>query len=41
MLFQKYGNIVTVYGQEGSRAEEVAKAYGMKFVSVNNGNEMP
>lgn len=41
MLFQKYGNIVTVYGQEGSRAEEVAKAYGMKFVSVNNGDEMP
>ena len=39
--FCEYGNLITIYGQEGSRAEEVAKAYGMKFVSVNNGNEMP
>lgn len=39
--FQKYGNFITVYVQEGSRAEEVAKAYDMEFVIVNSGDEMP
>lgn len=31
----------TVYSQEGSRAQEVAELLGLKFVEVENGNEMP
>lgn len=32
---------LTVYGQKGSRAEELAVHSGYKFVEVENGDEMP
>lgn len=32
---------ITIYGQKGSRAQEVAEDYGMEFVEVENGDEMP
>lgn len=31
----------TVYSQSGSKAQEVAELLGLKFVEVENGNEMP
>lgn len=37
----RYEMSIVVYGQSGSRAQEVAEAAGMKFVEVENGNEMP
>ena len=39
--FVTYGVPVVVYGQSGSRAEEVADAWGMEFVEVESGDEMP
>lgn len=39
--FVTYGVPVVVYGQSGSRAEEVADAWGMEFVEVASGDEMP
>lgn len=39
--FVTYGVQVVVYGQSGSRAEEVADAWGMEFVEVAGGDEMP
>lgn len=32
---------ITIYGQKGGRAQEVAEDYGMEFVEVENGDEMP
>ena len=32
---------LVIYGQSGSRAEEVAKAWGMEFVEAASGDEMP
>lgn len=39
--FVTYEVPVVVYGQSGSRAEEVANAWGMEFVEVASGEEMP
>lgn len=39
--FITYEVPVVVYGQRGSRAEEVANAWGMEFVEVAGGDEMP
>lgn len=39
--FVTYEVPIVVYGQSGSRAEEVAKAWGMRFVEVASGDEMP
>lgn len=39
--FVTYEVPVVVYGQRGSRAEEVANAWGMEFVEVASGEEMP
>lgn len=39
--FVTYEVPVVVYGQSGSRAEEVADAWGMEFVEVASGDEMP
>lgn len=39
--FVTYEVPVVVYGQRGSRAEEVADAWGMEFVEVANGEDMP
>lgn len=39
--FVTYEVPVVVYGQCGSRAEEVANAWGMEFVEVADGDEMP
>lgn len=39
--FQSYGHPITVYGQRGSRAEEVAADFQMNFVEAESGDEMP
>ncbi len=39
--FVTYEVPVVVYGQSGSRAEEVADAWGMEFVEAADGDEMP
>ncbi|MDE7253479.1 MAG: leucine-rich repeat domain-containing protein [Acetatifactor sp.] len=39
--FVTYEVPVVIYGQRGSRAEEVANAWGMEFVEVASGEEMP
>ena len=39
--FVTYEVPIVVYGQTGSRAEEVADAWGMDFVEVASGDEMP
>ncbi|RKI77643.1 hypothetical protein D7V83_18435 [bacterium 0.1xD8-71] len=32
---------ITVYGQKGSRAEELAVQSGYEFIEVESGDEMP
>lgn len=39
--FVTYEVPLVVYGQSGSRAEEVADAWEMEFVEVASGDEMP
>lgn len=38
--YAKWGGPITVYGQKGSRAQEVAEASGIEFVEVESGDEM-
>lgn len=41
-LREKYGDgSITVYGQKGSRAEELAVQSGYEFIEVESGDEMP
>ncbi len=41
-LREKYGDDpITVYGQKGSRAEELAVRSGYEFIEVQSGDEMP
>lgn len=39
--FINQGLSVVIYGQEGSRAQELAEEFGMEFVSVGSGDDMP
>ncbi len=39
--FRKRDLSVVIYGQEGSRAQELAEEFGMEFVAVESGDEMP
>ena len=39
--YPRWGGSITVYGQKGSRAQEVAEASGIEFVEVESGDEMP
>lgn len=41
-LREKYRDVpITVYGQKGSRAEELAVQSGYEFIEVESGDEMP
>ncbi|MBD5530670.1 MAG: leucine-rich repeat domain-containing protein [Lachnospiraceae bacterium] len=39
--FVKYEVPITIYGQEGSWAQELAEEFGMEFVAVESGDDMP
>ena len=39
--FVEYEVPITIYGQEGSWAQELAEEFGMEFVAVESGDDMP